>query len=105
MSTPLTESEFSKHLNSKFQLEVGAQELQLELVKVKGYLPHENEQSGMERFSAFFHGPADTFLPQGVYHVQHIAMGTFDIFLVPVSNQQTGYQYEAVFNYFRTDDE
>lgn len=101
MSVELNESEFSKHLNSKFQLDLNGQKLELELVEVKGYLRQEHEQGGMERFSVFFRGPVNIFLPQSVYGLHHSEMGRFDIFLVPVSLDQESYGYEAVFNYFK----
>ena len=98
----LTEQEFSKHVNSKFTLRIADRELQLELVEVKAYRPQEHEQPGLERFSAFFHGPADVCLPQSVYRFYHDQMGEFDLFLVPISSDQHGYKYEAVFNYFKS---
>jgi hypothetical protein len=100
MSVELTEKEFSQHLNSKFQVEINGQSLELELVEVKGYLSQENEQGGMERFSAFFSGPG-VYLPQRAYQLTHEKMGQFEIFLVPVAGDQQGYRYEAVFNYFK----
>lgn len=97
----LTEREFSKHLNSKFNLAINDRNLQLELVEVKAYRPGEHEQQGMERFSAVFNGPGDAMLPQQVYQLSHEQMGEFDIFLVPIAGNQSGYRYEAVFNYYR----
>jgi uncharacterized protein DUF6916 len=97
----LTEREFSKHLNSKFNLAVNDRNLQVELVEVKSYRAGEHDQQGMERFSAFFKGPGDPRLPQQVYRFSHDQMGEFDIFLVPISGDQNGYRYEAVFNYFK----
>jgi hypothetical protein len=101
MAVELTEKEFSQHLHSKFQLEVGGENLELELIEVKGYLPQSNEQAGMERFSVFFDGPGGTRLPQSVYSLTHNQMGEFDIFLVPISSDRRGFRYEAVFNYFK----
>jgi|SRR6516164_6366519 hypothetical protein len=97
----LTAREFSKHLNSQFRLKVKDQDLPLQLVEVKPYLPQENEQQGLERFSVFFEGPGDLLLPQQVYRLAHDRMGDFELFLVPVSGDQRGYRYEAVFNYFK----
>ena len=97
----LTEQEFSKHLKSKFDVRVNDHALQLELIEVKSYRPHEHEQPGMERFSAFFTGPSDLLLPQAVYSLSHDQMGDFEIFLVPTFGDQRGYRYEAVFNYFK----
>jgi len=100
MSAPLTEEEFSKHLNTKFRI-AGEQPLELELTEVKGYLSKPNEESGMERFSAFFYGPGDRYLRQRVYTLEHEAMGAFELFLVPIARDEKGFRYEAVFNYFK----
>lgn len=100
MSATLTEKEFSKHVNTKFRVATEPP-LDLELKQVKGYLGGANEETGMERFSVFFYGPEDRMLPQGVYPLEHEAMGAFELFLVPVAKNEAGYQYEAVFNYYR----
>ncbi|MEK6336035.1 MAG: hypothetical protein AABM67_13985 [Acidobacteriota bacterium] len=101
MPAPLTEKEFSQHLNSSFQVKLPDRELSLELVEVKGYHAGADEQSGLERFSIFFTGPGDIRLPQQIYQLVHERMGEFEIFLVPVSGDDKGYRYEAVFNYFK----
>jgi len=100
MSAPLTEEEFSKHVNTKFRI-AGEQPVELELAEVKGYLSKEHEQTGMERFSAFFSGPSKPYLPQRVYALEHDQMGAFELFLVPVASTENGFRYEAVFNYFK----
>ena len=97
----LTEQEFSRHLNSKFQLKLADRALELELVDVKAYMPGVNEQAGMERFSIYFDGPPDQLLPQQLYHLEHADMGGLDIFLVPIAGNEKGFRYEAVFNYFK----
>ena len=100
MPAPLTEEEFSKHVNTKFRV-AAEPPIELELTEVKGYSSKHEEQSGMERFSAFFSGPSDRFLGQKTYSVEHEQMGVFDLFLVPVKQDQSGFRYEAVFNYFK----
>lgn len=100
MSADLTEKEFARHLNTKFKTKLGDQPIELELIEVKNYLPQENEQGGMERFSIFFDGP-DFYLPQRVYALDHDAMGQFEIFLVPIAQNGATFRYEAVFNYFK----
>src|SRR5712691_11250139 len=83
MPAILTEKEFSKHLNTKFRLQPGdGPPIDLQLVEVKGYLTKAGEQTGMERFSAFFKGPTEPHLPQNTYSLQHDRMGDFQIFLV-----------------------
>lgn len=100
-ATSLTENEFSQHLNTKFRFKLDTQDVELELVEVKRYGGDPHEQGGMERFSVYFDGPAEPFLPQHTYSVDHAQMGTFDLFIVPIARQQQGCHYEAVFNYFK----
>jgi len=102
MSADLTEKEFAQHLNAKFKTKIGDQTVDLELIEVKGYLPKENEQGGMERFSIFFDGP-NIYLPQRVYSFEHESMGQFELFLVPVAQNGERFRYEAVFNYFKSE--
>lgn len=101
MSTNLTEQEFAKHLGTSFQLVLDGQMNPLKLTEVKGYLPKGNEHGGMERFSILFEGPGSLRLPQSIYRLQHDSMGEFEIFLVPISGDDKGFRYEAVFNYFK----
>ncbi|HEV8370199.1 MAG TPA: hypothetical protein VGQ39_19760 [Pyrinomonadaceae bacterium] len=97
----LTEANFSENLNTKFSVSVADEQLEIELVEVKGYRSEHHEQQGMERFSIYFQGTPEFILPQGLYSMGHARMGSFEIFLVPIKSQETGIQYEAVFNYFR----
>ena len=98
----LTEQEFSRQVNTNFRLKLDTpQPIHLKLVEVKGYSKNAEERSGMERFSLFFTGPADPFLPQLMYSLSHEVMGEFEIFLVPIGKTADGFRYEAVFNYFK----
>ena len=101
MSTNLTYDEFSKHVGTQFKTALAESELSLTLVEVKAYMPGENEQDGMERFSVFFDGPAESLLQQQTLQLRHEQMGEFDIFLTPISKSETGFRYEAVFNYYK----
>jgi hypothetical protein len=51
-----------------------------------------------EAFSIFFQGPLVPFLPQGIRKLKHQDLGELNIFLVPIGQDQDGFQYEAVFN-------
>jgi hypothetical protein len=102
MAAELTQEEFSRHLNTKFRINAETpQPVELELTGVLGYRPEPNEQQGMERFSAVFSGPPDVFLSQGVYALTHEQMGDIQLFLVPLGSEERGFNYEAVFNYFK----
>ena len=106
MTATLTEEEFSKHVNTTFHVKFTDGQLDLELDEVKGYRNKAVERQGMERFSAFFQGgPSQPLLPQHVYFMEHDQMGEFEIFLVPVSQSERGFRYEAVFNYFKNSEE
>lgn len=99
----LTEQEFSQHVNTDFRVKLETPKpVDLRLVEVKGYAKKAAEQSGMERFSAYFTGPAEFFLAQRTYSLSHDVMGEFDLFLVPVAREEEKFRYEAVFNYFTT---
>ena len=96
-----TEEEFSKLLNTKYLANSPeAQPIELELVEVKSYVSEPGEQEGMERFSIYFRGPEETFLPQDMYRVTHDQMGDLNLFLVPIGRDEGGFRYETVFNYF-----
>jgi hypothetical protein len=108
MAAILTATEFSKHVNTKFRATLDDEDetqAELELAEVKVYTSKHEEQGGMERFSLYFTGPVEPFLPQMSYAFQHAEMGEFEMFLVPLSRKQEGSRYEAVFNYFKTSDE
>ena len=76
MAAILTANEFSKHVNTNFRATFGAEtKADLELVEVKVYTSRHEEQSGMERFSVYFTGPADPHLPQKLYAIQHERWG------------------------------
>jgi hypothetical protein len=67
----------------------------LELVEVEA----QGEVAGQaERFSAFFRGSLDQFLPQNTYRMEHERLGSVEIFIVPVRKDSDGFYYEAVFN-------
>lgn len=98
----LTHDEFSKHVGSKFQIPFEDGNLDLTLTEVKAYMPEPNEQSGMERFSIFFEGPANLMLHPQTYFIRHEQMGEFELFLGAISRDEKAIRYEAVFNYYKT---
>jgi hypothetical protein len=99
-----TAEHFSQNLNTKFRVNVDSTEpVEIELVEVAVRKIEPTEQQGMERFSAFFYGPSNIFLPQQTYTVSHPQMGEMELFLVAIANDQRGFRYEAVFNRFKGD--
>src|SRR5260370_16066866 len=90
MPASLTEKEFFQHVGTKFHLNVDQREIELELTQVKGYTSQAIEQGGMERFSVFFAGPGDSFLPQKVYRLGIDRLVYFLHFLGPISRLWKG---------------
>lgn len=95
----LLKSQFADSLHSTFQvlLEEG-QAYDLELVELREF----NFNARIEQFSLLFQGSLEFLLPQGIYSLAHPAMGTFELFLVPLGpdTSQKFYVYESVFNRF-----
>lgn len=54
---------------------------------------------GRQPFSLTFEAPAEPALPQSIYRLQHPLLDdALDLFLVPIWQQPTGLQYQAVFS-------
>lgn len=54
---------------------------------------------GTHQFAIVFHGPADTLLGQGTYHLVHPELGDFAVFMTPVRRTSSGVEYEACFTH------
>ena len=87
----LTLADFSPLLGETFRMAGdGDGPLEVELVEVTE-LPR--EPGGRAPFSLVFRGGPTPPLPQRIYRVEHAALGTIEIFLVPIAADR----YEAVF--------
>jgi hypothetical protein len=98
MEAALTHDEFTKHLKKKFQVQVDentAVELELTGISELKQYPRQEE------FALEFRGPANMFLGQGIRFFKHEQMGQFEIFIVPIRQDNQGLYYEAVFNRVR----
>lgn len=95
MLETLTHADFVPHVNTKFQLQLpSAAALEVKLIKAEEYTsaPHQ------ERFALFFLAPPEMPVQQGTYQLEHEQLGTGALFLVPVTNDEEGLCFEAVFN-------
>jgi hypothetical protein len=87
----LTAADFEPRLGQHFRVVPGEQPpFALELVEVSE-IPR--EPGGRAPFSLEFAGGPTPPLPQRIYRVEHDALGTLEIFLVPIAADR----YEAVF--------
>jgi hypothetical protein len=93
-----TQSTFAQYVNSVFRLR-GFTVVDVTLTKVEDTLPAKtSREGGRESFSLHFQG-GNIQLPQDTYIVEHPALGTFRLFLVPSGADENGAQgYVAIIN-------
>ena len=91
----LAAANFEPLINQAFSLELdGAGPMTLVEVKSKARPGATNRAP----FSLLFSSDDAGTLPQQVYQLHHDALGTLEIFLVPVQQQGGKTLYEAIFN-------
>ena len=83
---------FDPHVKTNFHFAGEGGPVALELESVAG------SPAAPRPFSLVFRGPRESFLPQRIYRVEHPALGSLEIFIVPIGLDASGYRYEAVFN-------
>ncbi|PBC01381.1 hypothetical protein [Mesorhizobium sp. WSM3860] len=87
-------ADFDRAVGQTFIVETGGKMVALELSAVNRIANSPREGGG---FSLLFKGPREMLLPQATYRFVGSELA-HDIFIVPVSQDATGYVYEAVFN-------
>lgn len=101
MAARLEHETFSRYLNTNFRISLGESntlEAELSTVNELQLSPRQ------ERFAIVFRGPRQPVLNQGSYRFEHDEMGEFILFIVPLSQDDDGTFYEAVFNRIRKHD-
>ncbi len=85
---------FAQYASQPFHVVGGSgATLPLQLVDVS-----DSSTDGQERFALLFVGPKEPMLAQGIRRLRHLAMGEFELFLVPVGSDARTVIYQAVFN-------
>lgn len=95
MTEIFTMDTFLGHVGTRFLMHYGdSKTAELKLINVSdvGSSPRQIQ------FSLVFQGPADAPIAQGIYRIEHDALGALDLFLVPIGKDHTGVRYEAIFN-------
>ena len=97
MLDKLTTEDFEPHLGEVFYIQAeGLEPLEAELIEVMTLSSGPTE--GRRPFSIVLRtGQQDSYLGQAIYRVGHEALGTLDLFLVPLGPDGQGMRYEAVF--------
>ncbi|MBV8202000.1 MAG: hypothetical protein JOZ15_15380 [Acidobacteria bacterium] len=93
----LRADDFTPHAGSRYRLRVGGAALPIELELVEVSTGGQAPRSNRHAFSLVFRGPRGPWLRQGLFRLEHDAMGTLELFLVPITPDPQGPLYEAVF--------
>ena len=95
MAAVLEQEEFSKHLNTRFRIQVNEGEtVEAELTEVSEL----SVTARQARFAVTFRSPNQPFLGQGMRQFEHDQMGAFELFIAPFEQDDKGTNYVAVFN-------
>ena len=98
MEASLTHEEFSKNVTTKFKVEAAENtHVELDLVGISELKVYPRQ----EEFALEFRGPLNVYLGQGIRNFSHEQMGQFELFIVPVKQDEQGFYYEAIFNRVR----
>lgn len=98
MEPSLTHEEFAQHAGTTFHAAVDENtNVPLDLIDVSELKLYPQQ----EEFTLQFRGPLDMFLDQGIRNFTHDQMGQFELFIVPIKQDQQWFYYEAIFNRIR----
>ncbi len=91
----LTCQSFRELLNGVFEVRgASGSPIALKLIGVN----EKRESPGHEQFSLTFRGPREPALDQRIWRFEHHAMGSQDLFAVPIGRDGEGMLYEVIFN-------
>jgi hypothetical protein len=90
----LTPADFEPHVGEQFTIEGDGKRLDLKLAEVE-HLGTAHREGGA--FSLLFLSSPGAFLPQGIYPLQHPALGTLDLFIVPLGPKGGANSYQVIF--------
>lgn len=85
---------FVENLNTVFSAARDETVFDMELIEVLD----RKSTPKQEQFSLFFRASVDVPAEQGVFHIEHNVLPSGDLFLVPVSRDDVGLVFQAVFN-------
>ncbi|HKX28050.1 MAG TPA: hypothetical protein VJ302_10180 [Blastocatellia bacterium] len=87
--------DFAPHVNTNFRIQINpGRTLEIELIKVED----RSCSPRQELFILTFRAPSNTPPLQQLFQMSHHSLGTGIMFLVPISRDEDGLIYEAVFN-------
>lgn len=94
----LAVGDFSGRVGEGFRVPVADGSIVLALTEVTSLARADHAGPRRAPFSLIFRGPLAPALPQRIWPLEHPALGTLEIFLVPIGPDAAGMRYEAIFN-------
>ena len=90
-----TRDDFFRHLNTKFRVFFdGEQATEVDLTEVSELRP----RGQYAAFALVFIAPKTVPPAQNLYRIEHDALGTMELLLVPFDEYDAGFAFEALFN-------
>lgn len=89
---------FAGAAGETFDLMVGTSVLPLTLTNVSPLASRPMPGQARQPFSLLFQSMSQIVLPQKIYPLRNMSLGSMGIFLVPVARAPEGITYQAVFN-------
>jgi hypothetical protein len=86
--------DFKLLLGSQFEVQAAGATVAMKLLRVD---PAGASGRKGGAFSLIFATPRGPWLPQAIYPMRHAALGTMEIFLVPIGPQAEANGYQAIF--------
>ena len=90
----LTPADFEPHIGKDFALNAAGKQIGFKLTEVER-LGAALREGGA--FSLLFLSEKGPFLAQGIYPIAHPALGTLDMFIVPLGPRDGGNSYQVIF--------
>ena len=90
----LKPADFEPHIGHAFAIEADGKQLDLKLAEVERLGAAVREGGA---FSLTFLAAPGPFLPQGLYAIRHPALGTLELFIVPLGPKDGSNSYQVIF--------
>jgi hypothetical protein len=92
----LDSATFSRYLNTNFRVRSSTMgSVSVKLIEVNHW---PESRAGKECFSLVFLGSGARRMRQDIYTIEHDAMGSFPLLVVPSSKTRRGFYYEVILN-------
>jgi hypothetical protein len=98
MLESMTLETFAPWIGERFRLSAGAEgTTDVTLIEASALGGTSAPATGRSPFTLVFLGPPGPIWPQRIYRLEHEAVGSCDLFLVPIGPRDGGMQYQAIF--------